>query len=1146
MRSDKRSPDSGQGPSSGLFRVEYLNVTQSGKKDPSVIRRGDTLAEIYQVLSDAHKGGMGAVWKVTRREWPDISLAMKRPKPDFFQTEKQKADFIRECENWINLGLHPNIVTCYYVSEIDGVPTIFSEWMENGSLEEHIREGSLYDGTKEAVRERLLDIAIQFARGLHFAHLNGLVHQDVKPDNLLLTREWDAKVSDFGIARARSLATALEGDWTQPEFDIGTTQMAPGGGMTPAYCSPEQAARQLLTQRTDIYSWAVSVLEMYLGYKPWSHNGIYSGPMVGIVCRDYFEMCTEHPIPEALRELLVGCLEQNPDQRPHDFEQVEAELLRIYRNETHKNYPRDSAEGIAVTADSLNNQAVSYLEIGQDDNALRCLEKAHSIDPNHAETMYNRALFEWRKGICTDMEVCRRLMNNPYFSKTEAGRQALRDLAKEAGKTSMDAQLMGGISGRSFAVKRLGNDEGFHYHVYLRHDKIYFTYVLFRKDLWSTAVEMKVFDTMTGQELSRDDFANAQSRKGRIVVRPVEAVLTGDCSKAMLHMSDDSLILYDIAGRSVIRRYDLKKGGFPHSDLKFVGESARFFSSHVFMSGDELYDLRDGKLIEGTYTDWELIQAGSDRPLPPPKGDRYRRSLSDGRRAIPIYYNEKELWYCDTAGNPVAPISPALAVRLEQLPLVRYTKDKWKRVLRITEDRRIWLTCDDGLMEFDLVSGKCLRSYSFYGIKAGVSIDPDGLGISTVRWDAEALDDKNETAIWYYTKLDPIRTKDRAPWRVSEPENYARYQDRMEHIAAVAEAFGRAEAAEDTVTMCAIYEEAVRIRCFYGTTVQRDMKDRLDRLCIQKDGAFFLHMQGHVKAEGNDREEILAPYGLGKPLPDDLMERILKQSWVSDEKAISVSPDGRRALIASYQWSDESCRPPVDPGIYLLNVETEKLYFLKQYEGRYSTAAGFCRDRRHIVYGDAKTMMHGSLLRYADISDGSSRARDVGKWEPMEDTIFNCVMLSMEPVPGTGGDASILWETNAYTFRTEALRQAFLDQTGESLQILDASDSYGLIVYVNKSRTKEYVLRVWSVDEERILMETPVNDSREITARFGLTDSGEIRLLVAREGLSARGRESYPVEIYQFRCIYGSEKPRRLPAMSPGEWPEIGLPECKL
>ena len=90
MRSDKRSPDSGQGPSSGLFRVEYLNVTKSGKKDPSVIRRGDTLAEIYHVLSDAHKGGMGAVWKVTRREWPDISLAMKRPKPDFFQTEKQK------------------------------------------------------------------------------------------------------------------------------------------------------------------------------------------------------------------------------------------------------------------------------------------------------------------------------------------------------------------------------------------------------------------------------------------------------------------------------------------------------------------------------------------------------------------------------------------------------------------------------------------------------------------------------------------------------------------------------------------------------------------------------------------------------------------------------------------------------------------------------------------------------------------------------------------------------------------------------------------------------------------------------------------------------------------------------------------------
>ena len=129
------------------------------------------------------------------------------------------------------------------------MPTIFSEWMENGSLENRIDDRTLYEGTPEQVQKRLLDIAIQFARGLHYAHESGsgLIHQDVKPDNLLMSKKWDAKVADFGLARARTAA------------------IVPNGGYTPAYCSPEQSLGEPLTRRTDIYSWAVSILEMYLG-----------------------------------------------------------------------------------------------------------------------------------------------------------------------------------------------------------------------------------------------------------------------------------------------------------------------------------------------------------------------------------------------------------------------------------------------------------------------------------------------------------------------------------------------------------------------------------------------------------------------------------------------------------------------------------------------------------------------------------------------------------------------------------------------------------------------------------------------------------------------------------------------------------------
>ena len=105
--------------------------------------RGATLLSTYRIETDAIKGGMGAVWRVHHVGW-NTDLAMKRPQPQMFADETAKQNFIHECQCWIDLGLHPNIVSCYYVREIGGVPTIFSEWMENGSLENHIQKGTLY------------------------------------------------------------------------------------------------------------------------------------------------------------------------------------------------------------------------------------------------------------------------------------------------------------------------------------------------------------------------------------------------------------------------------------------------------------------------------------------------------------------------------------------------------------------------------------------------------------------------------------------------------------------------------------------------------------------------------------------------------------------------------------------------------------------------------------------------------------------------------------------------------------------------------------------------------------------------------------------------------------------------------------------
>ncbi|MEG3067037.1 MAG: serine/threonine-protein kinase [Syntrophaceticus schinkii] len=176
-----------------------------------IIAKGRTLLDTYRVESDAIEGGMGSVWRVHHTGW-NVDLAMKQPQAKAFQTKKQKEKFINECDAWINLGLHPHIVSCYYVREIGGVPTIFSEWMDGGSLADVIRNGSLYRGTRRERQTRLLDIAIQFARGLHYAHEQKLIHRDVKPDNVLLTKNGEVKVADFGIAKARAESMITEGD----------------------------------------------------------------------------------------------------------------------------------------------------------------------------------------------------------------------------------------------------------------------------------------------------------------------------------------------------------------------------------------------------------------------------------------------------------------------------------------------------------------------------------------------------------------------------------------------------------------------------------------------------------------------------------------------------------------------------------------------------------------------------------------------------------------------------------------------------------------------------------------------------------------------------------------------------------------------
>jgi WD40 repeat protein/serine/threonine protein kinase len=362
---------------------------------------GDVILDTYEVKHIFTSGGMGLVYRVHHRSW-NIDLALKSPRPEIFSRKGGAESFVREAETWVDLGLHPHIVSCYYVRTIDEIPRVFAEFVEGGSLKDCIEDRRLYEGRKDKALERILDIAIQFAWGLAYAHEKGLVHQDVKPANVLMTPDGVAKVSDFGLARARLEAGERVGQ------AAGGSIMVSSGGYTPAYCSPEQARGEKLSRKTDVWSWAVSLLEMFKGEVTW-----YSGAAAGEALEEYLDQGAPDPelpgMPPALVNLLRQCFEESQEQRLGDMAQIAGQLQEIYQAVIGQSYSRQQPKPVELLADSLNNKALSLIDLGRKEEAQQALDQALDVDPQHLEADYNRNLLNWRSAAFSDLEMVKRL-----------------------------------------------------------------------------------------------------------------------------------------------------------------------------------------------------------------------------------------------------------------------------------------------------------------------------------------------------------------------------------------------------------------------------------------------------------------------------------------------------------------------------------------------------------------------------------------------------------------------------------------------------------------------------------------------------------------------------------------------------------------
>jgi WD40 repeat protein/serine/threonine protein kinase len=366
---------------------------------------GDVVLGLYEVLDVVHDGGMGLVHKVRHRGW-QVDLAVKTPRPERVRTPDGRRLFETEAGTWVGLGLHPHTVNCVYVRTIDALPRVFAEWIDGGSLAEAVRGGRLYEGGHRVALGRVLDVAVQMAWGLAHAHNSGLVHQDVKPANVMLQADGTAKVTDFGLAGAP--AEGRQEEASGPGDDPSGVTFA---GMTPAYCSPEQAAAAggrrgvRLTAATDAWSWAVSVLEMFAGRRL-TGRGQAAGEALETFLRGGGADDARVPaMPAGVGELLRRCFEQDPATRPSNFGKIAAELGELYRAELGTAHERPAPRTVRLLSDGLNNQALSLLDLGRGDEAEGLWRRATAANPHHLPTLYNFGLHRWRSGQDTGEEL---------------------------------------------------------------------------------------------------------------------------------------------------------------------------------------------------------------------------------------------------------------------------------------------------------------------------------------------------------------------------------------------------------------------------------------------------------------------------------------------------------------------------------------------------------------------------------------------------------------------------------------------------------------------------------------------------------------------------------------------------------------------
>jgi len=267
---------------------------------------GSTFAGRYQIIEELGRGGMGRVYKATDTKINE-KVALKLIKPEIASDKKTLERFANELKIARKIA-HKNVGRMYDINEEKGTHYITMEYVSGQDLKGLIRQtGQLAIGTSISIIKQVCD-------GLSEAHRTGVTHRDLKPSNIMIDKEGNVRIMDFGIARSLK-----EKGITGAGVMIGT----------PEYMSPEQAEAKEVDQRSDIYSLGVIFYEMVTGRLPFEGDTALSIAMKHKmeIPKDPRELIPQ--VPEDLSQLILNCLEKDKDSRFQSAGEIQSELENI-------------------------------------------------------------------------------------------------------------------------------------------------------------------------------------------------------------------------------------------------------------------------------------------------------------------------------------------------------------------------------------------------------------------------------------------------------------------------------------------------------------------------------------------------------------------------------------------------------------------------------------------------------------------------------------------------------------------------------------------------------------------------------------------------------------------------------------------------